>query len=212
MKAAIFANGEFTRSPFTDMTIDQANLIIAADGGANHCKLLNITPDVLVGDLDSVSSSTLAEYQQSGVPVKRFPEQKDATDLELALDYAVARGALEITILGCLGGRWDMSLANILLLSHSKYTKVSILLCAEKSRIQVLFPGKHTLIGNIGQRISLLPLGQECSGISLEGFQYPLVKAVIPLGSTLGVSNVICHQNPTVFITKGKLLCIFLDI
>ena len=94
-----------------------APLVIAADGGALKAELLGLRPDVVIGDLDSLSQGKLAELEATGAEVVRHPMDKDASDTELAVLEAVRRGATEIVIVAALGGlRFDHALANVLLL------------------------------------------------------------------------------------------------
>ncbi len=121
MLTLIFANGDLTEPPELPDLLARADLIIAADGGANSCRCLGIIPDVLIGDLDSIDPAILKDFQVKAVAIHRHPPRKDATDLELALDFAMAQGAREVWLFGGLGGRWDMSLANVLLAAREKY-------------------------------------------------------------------------------------------
>ncbi|MFW2367159.1 MAG: thiamine diphosphokinase, partial [Desulforhopalus sp.] len=93
MKVFIFANGDLGRPHLLTPFIDQSDLLIAADGGANHCFQLNITPDILLGDLDSIRPAVLNHYRKTEVAISKYPTEKDATDLEIALDLAQEKGA-----------------------------------------------------------------------------------------------------------------------
>jgi len=136
MNAIIFANGKLKKSQKLSDFLKSDPLIVAADGGANHCHRLNITPDILLGDLDSIEPEVLISCKEKGVEIQRYPTRKDATDLELALDLVLTRGAGSVRLLGALGGRWDMSLANITLASLKKYSSmhISFTLFADKWR------------------------------------------------------------------------------
>ncbi len=209
MITLIFANGNLDLSPHLDTLIKRASLLIAADGGAKHCARLDITPDILLGDLDSIDPALLATYKSKGIPIHRHPKRKDATDLELALDLAIQEGAPTIWLVSALGGRWDMSLANIMLAASDKYIYKDILLLGQDCSMQILHPGKvHTMTGLPGQKVSLLPLKSDIQGVTLIGFEYPLTHNTIPFGSTLGVSNIINKSQATVQHTEGVLLCV----
>jgi len=212
MSTVIFANGILDWEPDPADLVKDADLIIAADGGANHCRKLNITPDILIGDLDSIDPALLADYQRKDVPIHRHPRRKDATDLELALDLAVAKGARKIRLFGVLGGRWDMSMANILLTSADKYKKQQISLLSRDCCMRILHAEiDHLLSGAPGRKVSLVPLTSDAQGVSLTGFEYPLSDHTIPFGSSLGVSNVMTGSTATVRQQKGVLLCIILS-
>lgn len=216
MLTLIIANGSLHQSDKLTSLLQQADLIIAADGGANHCPQLGIRPDILLGDLDSIEPQLLAEYQKehSGQRVKivRHPRKKDATDLELGLDLAMSKGADSIYLVAALGGRWDMSLANIMLAASVKYQKMDISLLDKGCSMQILHPGKKHNPGSfIGQQISFLPLGGDVYGVNLSGFEYPLNNHTITFGSTLGISNVIANATPKVQLKEGVLLCVISD-
>ncbi len=209
MFAVIFANGTLDPSAELDSLINQAELVIAADGGASHCNRLGITPDILLGDLDSIDPPLLAAYQDKAIAIQRHPRHKDATDLELALDLAVEKGARTIRLIGALGGRWDMSLANIMLAASDKYKNQEILLSGQDCSMQILHPGKDcTLSGRPGQKVSLVPLKGDVHGVTLTGFAYPLTGQTILFGSSLGVSNIMHTDQATVQHREGILLCV----
>lgn len=211
MKTVIFANGDYSHSAATGAVVDRATLIIAADGGANHCSLNGIVPDIIIGDCDSIQPDLLSHYLQQDVTISRFPKEKDATDLELAIDYAVQQEAVTIDILGILGRRWDMSLSNILLCTQHKYSGKAITLYGEDCRIEILHPGVHTIKNRKEQRLSLLPIQGDALGVTLRGFEYSLSNATICFGSSLGVSNVITSEKATIEHTHGILLSIHQD-
>ena len=213
MLILIFANGEFATTPDLSDLLDRAGLIIAADGGANHCARLGIVPDILLGDLDSVETGLLQKLQAQGVAIHRHPPEKDATDLELALDLALDRGATAVWLVGALGGRWDMSLANIMLCALEKYRSLPITLVGADCRMHILRSGQPFTVHptHPGRKVSLLPLGGDIQGITLEGFQYPLRDASLPFGSSRGISNVLTEETGTVRLEQGVLLCICLE-
>lgn len=209
MIIAIFANGQLSEKDYLDPLIEQADCIIAADGGANHCNNLNIVPNVVIGDLDSIDPQTLKSIEDKGIPLHRYPERKNATDLELCLDFAIAQGAAKIHIFAALGGRWDMSLANIQLCASKKHKNTEITLYGEGCVINILHPGAvHTIPGPVGKRVSLLSLEQDAVGVTLTGFEYPLKNSTISFGSSRGVSNILKTEPATISLNHGTLLCI----
>lgn len=208
MLTIIFANGNLDPAPKLDALLKKADLIIAADGGANHCDLLGIKPDVLLGDLDSILPEILESYKTEGTVINHHPKRKDATDLELAFDLAVEKGSRSVWLVGALGGRWDMSLANIMLAASDKYKHLTISLLGRDCSMQVLHPGTHTIIGEPGQKVSIVPLKGDAQGITLSGFEYPLKNRSVPFGSSIGVSNIMEKDQGTVQFTQGVLLCV----
>jgi len=209
MMTLIFANGFFTAFTELPSLIEKADLIIAADGGAVHCAGLNIQPQVVLGDFDSIGSELLEKYEREGVEICRHPVHKDATDLELALDLAGEKGAQQVYLLGALGGRWDMSMANIMLAAQEKYRNIDVLLVGGGCRMRILHPGREHIVSHRdGIMVSLLPLGGDADGVTLTGFRYPLADYTIRFGSSRGVSNLLESESSSICLRNGVLLCI----
>ena len=209
MKVVIIANGELPEHLLLTSPINQSDLLIAADGGANYCYTLGLIPDILVGDLDSIDPAILVQYKAKKIEICRHPVKKNATDLELAMDLAKARGAKKIHLIGVLGGRWDMSLGNILLAASFKYKTIKLSLTGPDCLMHIFHPNKlHQLTDAAGRRVSLLPINGDVHGVSLCGFAYTLANHTIIAGSSLGTSNIIQGEEATVRLEEGTLLCV----
>jgi thiamine pyrophosphokinase len=209
MRAVIFANGIIKHLPEAGAVVMPDDLLIAADGGASHLKAMGILPGVLIGDLDSIHSDDLNELRTAGAEIIQHPSGKDQTDLELALELAVDRGAEEIVVFGALGARWDMSIANILLLTLPEFSGVKLKFIEGNQEITLLRGGEEfTLNGKKGDTLSLTALDKEVKGITLSGLEYPLKDGILRLGSTRGISNVLVENTATVYLKKGLLLCV----
>ena len=207
MNVVIFANGELTAVDKAAELAGKADLIIAVDGGANHCRALEITPQILLGDLDSIAPDLLHSYEQNNVTIHRYAADKDKTDLELALDLAVAKQATRITILAALGGRWDMSFANLHLLAAPQYAGVEILLMEPGTTIGTCRGGEDRFFTfPPGTTISLLPISDHVTGVTLSGFKYPLTNETLSSSSSRGVSNVLTEETGHLMVTSGVLL------
>lgn len=206
MKAVIFANGTIDNS---DSAISGNDLIIAADGGTQHCLSLGITPDVVIGDLDSLTADNINELQIANVEIIRYPAKKDQTDLELALKLAIDRGADEIVVFGAMGGRWDMSIANILLPAEQNLSNATIRIIDGHHEIMLLRAGKEMIFhGKKGDIFSLIPLGRDALGITTIGLEYPMKDDLLRLGSSRGISNLFIENSATVSLKQGLLLCV----
>ncbi len=200
MRTIIFANGRLNHPPI----LQSDDWIIAADGGARHCLELGIHPAVVIGDLDSLSDTDLAALRLDQAQIIQFPRQKDYTDLELALDYALKQGAGEIIILGGLGERWDHTLANLLL--PAAFAPARIRLVDDKQEIGFIHSGEQVQIhGRQGDTISLIPLSKEASGVSTQHLEYPLNNESLHFGSTRGVSNALLSECGHVSLHEGLL-------
>ncbi len=205
MLALVFANGLFNPPdplPATD-------LLIAADGGALHCQSLGLTPDVVIGDFDSLSEDDLENLSAQGTRLIRYPTHKDATDLELAVRYAQEAGADAILILGGLGARWDQTLANLLLPALVDFKQTRIRFLDGRQEIGLLRGGETlTIQGRKGDTVSLVPVGGAAHNITTQGLEYPLHRENLLLGSTRGVSNVLLIEPASVSLEDGLLLCV----
>jgi len=213
LRAIIFANGVLNNIRDVRDIILPDDLIIAADGGTAHCLALGIKPSIVVGDLDSLNPDYLKSLQTSGTEIISYPANKDQTDLELALQKAVELGCDEILVLGALGARWDMTIANLLLPALSDFSKVTIRLIDGHQEIFLLRgEGELTFKGKKGDMVSLVPLGKDAEGVTLRGLEYPLKDDVLKFGATRGISNVLINDTATVYLKKGLLLCIHTQV
>jgi len=208
LRAVIFANGILNAPRQILAALQAGDTVIAADGGARHCRALGVTPAVVIGDFDSLTADELAQLEREGAQVVRYPERKDFTDLELALQHAVAGGADEILVFGALGARWDQTLANLLLPAAPGMEKVCIRLLDGPQEIALLRAGEtHTLTGQAGDTVSLVPLGGHAHGITTDGLEYSLSDGTLYFGATRGISNVLLGEQATVRLEDGLLLC-----
>jgi thiamine pyrophosphokinase len=187
--------------------LPEADLILAADGGAKHCRALGIWPQMLIGDLDSLEPALRAELAGRRVQLISHPARKDETDFELALLHARQAGAEAVSVLGGLGRRWDHSLANLTLAAAERFAGLHITFLHGSQRLLAL-RGQATLEATPGSRVSLIPLGQDARGVTTRGLEYPLMDETLPFGSSRGVSNVVTSENPSVEIAAGVLLCV----
>ena len=207
VRAIIFANGLMADWPEKLDIAPDEDLIIAADGGLKHCSGRGIVPHLVVGDMDSVDPNELAALEKNGVAVKRFPTRKDETDLWLAVRAARDREVDEIIILGALGGRWDMTFSNVLLLASPELKQIETRILDGNQELFVLQGGQAArLFGNKGDLLSLMPLTAVVRGLTLTGFEYPLDDATLELGTTRGISNVFVEDVCRIELSRGKLL------
>lgn len=210
MRAIVVAGGSTDPSD-ADLLTD-ADLVIAADGGAAWLRSVGRTPDRLVGDLDSVAASLVAELERAGVPVERHPADKDASDLELALEAVVAAGAGDVTILGALGGsRIDHQLANLLLLADPAWDERGVALRVVRGPVTVRAlrgPGELAIQSPPGSGVTLLPVAGDALGVTSAGLGYPLRSDSLPLGRARGLSNVVTASRASVRLEFGTLLII----
>src|ERR1700733_10082718 len=115
-RVAIIFTAPISTPDFVKEKIKEYPVLIAADGGANHCYEMGLRPDLIIGDFDSTLPHVLEAF--SAIPQKRFPRDKDKTDLELALEAVYHPHIEKITVFGALGGRTDHTVGNLILLSR----------------------------------------------------------------------------------------------
>ena len=181
--------------------------LICADGGARAALALGLTPEVVVGDLDSLDETMQARLKAMGCRFVVYPAAKDWTDLELALKLAVQEGAAEIVILGALGGRLDQELANILLLLLPELRDIPTRIADERQEVFVM-RDQAEIVGQLGDVVSLIPLGGDVEGIVTEGLLYPLRDEPLLSGPARGVSNVMTEPVARVSLRSGALLIV----
>ena len=207
MRAIIFANGEY-RDPLRPPVFLDDVLVIAADGGSRHCQTLKVTPNILIGDLDSTDPDLVASWEETGVEVIRHPADKDQTDLELALLLAQERGAKEAWVYGAVGGRLDMTFGNLTLLAHPLLKIPTTLICGNEE-VHLLRPGDSLeLDGEPGETLSLLPLQPGGSRVSTQGLQYPLDNEKLEFGLTRGISNRLTYPKAKINLETGLMAVI----
>ena len=183
--------------------IPDADLVIAADGGHALARALDRPVDLLVGDLDSEASAP------EGVEVHLHPADKDATDLELALEVAVSRDPSRIVVVGGSGGRIDHELAVAAVVASTRWSEVDeIDWLSGRGRAHVVRRHRR-LHGDVGATLTLLAMGGPATGVSTRGLHWELSGAILLPGSSLGVSNYLESPVIDVAVDTGTLLAVF---
>ena len=186
----------------------RADVVIAADGGANRLATAGRRPDLVVGDMDTLPAETQRDLERAGVKLERHPTEKEQTDAELALDAAVKRGADEIVVAGAFGGpRLDHLVGNLLLLAHEDFAAIDVALVTERATFRSLLgPGILELEGAPGDWVTLEPLSEVARGVATDGLRYPLRHEELVRGSSRGVSNELTDRRGSVEVGDGLLL------
>ena len=184
--------------------------VIAADSGLDHATALGLSVDALVGDLDSATAPAVRAAEAAGVRIERHPVDKEATDLELALDYARAIGARRVTVVSGGGGaRLDHHLAELVLLAATRYAPLRLDARIGSARAVPVHAGDGvSLTGAPGAVLTLIALGGAARGITTGGLRWPLRAETLEPGSTSGVSNQIVSGPVSVELTGGSLLVV----
>lgn len=208
MKVVVVASGELDASDAA--WLEDADLVIAADGGANSLDRLGVRPNLLVGDLDSIDLLLLDRLEAGGTRVERHPIDKEASDTELAVAAAFDAGAGAVVVLGAMGGaRIDHEIANLLLLADASLAGRDIRVVRGGTQVRPLHAGERIgLAGEVGDLVTLLPVGGAAGGVTTEGLRWPLVAATLEMGRSRGLSNEVIAAPASVQISNGTLLVV----
>jgi thiamine pyrophosphokinase len=189
----IFANGDLPDISKARTILKDDDYIICADGGTRHTSALDIRPDLVIGDMDSTDKGYLQKLQSDGVLIELFPQDKNETDLELAIQRAIELAPKEITIVAGLGGRIDQTLANITLLSNLQHST---------------FDSQVEVHGRSGDVVSLIPWQGPVHGIQTENLKWHLDKETLLPENTRGISNEMTADVASIKISSGVLLIV----
>lgn len=181
--------------------------VVAADTGIELALDLGLHVDLAVGDLDSVAADALARATGAGATVERHPPDKEATDLELALDAAMRYRPDRLVVVGGHGGRLDHFLANTLLLASPAYAGPELVALMGPARVTVV-RDRARLTGEPGDLVTLVPLHGSARGVSTDGLLYPLDGEELSAGSTRGVSNELARREASVRVAHGVVLAV----
>ena len=198
MRALIYTGGVIHPSNITEHPKGD-DLCIAADSGYRNALALGVTPDIVLGDFDSLGDCKIPEATER----LQVPAEKDFTDTQLAVDTAIKRGATEIVIIGGLSGRLDHTLSNLAILEDLYQKKIHAVITDGQNRVRYL-NATSTLIPRSGFRyLSLLALTERVKGVSIEGCKYPLKNATLERSFQYAVSNEITGNCALVSVRKG---------
>jgi len=201
----VIANGAMDDYDYFKQVLIKADYIIAADGGLKHLDKMDVSPTLMLGDFDSIESIAYYKERFPEAEVKTFEIRKDYTDSELAVRIAIDYKPSKVTLLGVTGSRLDHTMANVTLLKLIYDAGIEGLIVNEHNTVRYS-EASMKLGGEIGTNMSIVPLSEEVSGITLSGFEYPLFEATLAFGSTTGISNVFAEEQAEVKIRSGRML------
>jgi thiamine pyrophosphokinase len=187
--------------------LPDARAVVAADGGLERAQALRLRVDAVVGDFDSVDGAAVEAARAAGARVERHPEDKDATDLELALGEALSYAPRRVLVVGGGDGRLDHLLGAVLALASPRLAEVEVDAVLGPARLHVV-RAERTLTGEEGELVSLLPVGGPAEGVVTSGLRYPLAGETLEPGSSRGVSNVFAAREARISLERGVLLAI----
>jgi thiamine pyrophosphokinase len=208
LKAVVIAHGDV--DPRDRELLEGADLVVAADGGTLALERWRVVPHAIVGDLDSLGLERARAYEARGVKVVAFSPEKDESDLELAIAFAIKSGADDILLLGIFGGeRFDHELANTLLLANDAYRGRGLRAVRGKVGVRALHGGERIeLAAGPGDGVTLLAVRGDAEGVRTHGLRYALAGETLRFGAARGLSNVVMSRPASVTCDRGVLLVI----
>jgi thiamine pyrophosphokinase len=203
----IFTNGNLPDLNKARDLLLPDDFIICADGGTRHALDLNLTPNLVIGDMDSIENEQWQRLKALGVAVELFPRDKNETDLELAINHAIELEPREIVIVAALGGRLDQTIGNIALLTDLQLATFSVRL--DDGVEEMFFCRNQVQVhGRSGDIVSLIPWGNPVRGVLTQGLKWKLDHETLYPEKTRGISNEMLSELATIKISSGNLLVI----
>ena len=204
---ALVGASDFNAAYFAERAACGAfDAVIAVDGGFASLEAAGCVPDLALGDFDSLG------FVPEGVPVKLFPAEKDASDMELALEEALTCGAGTVEVYGALGGRLDHTLANLSLLASFAERGLDVVAVGERERIALLVgPGELLIEAADGGIVSVFSLTDASTGVVEEGLKYELDGATLTNRTSWGLSNELVGTAARISVESGTL-AVFLPL
>ncbi len=201
MNSALILTAHVDNPEQISIDFSRFDTVICADGGLLVADRLGLTPDILIGDFDSVEQPKERE-------VIKLPAEKDMTDSEAAIDLAVSQGYDHIVVLGGLGGRFDHTMGNIGILSKYCGKLSHLALTDGQNYVFMASPGRVTIPRGDYTYLGVISYGGAAKSVTLKGVKYPLTDYLLSDSTTLGVSNEIIEETAEISFTEGKLLLI----
>ena len=205
----MIAGGEAPPDDWLAELLGQARWIVCADSGWLACRRAGFLPHLLVGDLDSLDAEVVAELPELELGVRRYPTDKDFSDLHLALEELAQHWQGPVDIVAALGGRLDHALFNLCaVLFLARSLGLQARLVDPTTAVYPLGPEGLELAHHLGWNCSILPLTSSLEGVVLSGFLYPLEGETLARLETRGLSNRVDQAVASISIEEGEGLVI----
>lgn len=204
MSSLIMSNGEYGDPSWYDSQKLNFQHILCTDGAAAKARELDIIPDAIIGDMDSIHADDLLFMKQHGVKLYLHPSEKDFTDTFLALELAKKNQWNDITVWGGTGGRLDHTLANLYSVVSFARNGMRLLFDAPDLSIYMI-RDRLVINGQIGDTVSIFPMSERAASVNLAGFKYPLEDAILKPELPIGISNVLLEKEGCISIESGVL-------
>ena len=204
-RIVIFSGGNLAKWALMEIQLD--DFIIGVDRGALFLVTNEVKPDLCVGDFDSVSPEEFSLIKDSCKNIAEYDQNKDYTDTELAFNFALEKRPMEILMLGVTGTRFDHSFANIQLLYKGLKENIKCRIIDKNNEIQIINKPIAVTKGEY-THVSLLPFSLQVTGVTLEGFKYPLFDKTLCVGESIGISNILEDELGKISLDSGALIVI----
>jgi len=198
-RCVIFCAGPLGKADYQPAAGD---VVLCADGGWHHAAALGVRPDLLLGDMDSISDLP------QDIPMRRLPPEKDDTDTMLAIREGLARGCDDFLLLGALGGRLDHTFANLQALCFAAAEGATAEAQGQGQTARLLLPGHHRIPRKEGVYLSLFALSDRVEGITLRGVKYKVENFTLSRSLPMGVSNEFAAAEAEISFAAGQMLMI----
>lgn len=199
-RCIIVGAGEFHEKTWN---YEKEDYLIAADGGFEHLRRMGITPDLLIGDMDSIEQ----ECFDTDVKIKRLPREKDDTDMLAAIKEGLELGCTDFEIFGALGGeRIDHSIANIQCLLYLYNHGARGILYGAYDRIELLCNNKVHYPATMKGMLSVFAFSGDAKGVTEQGLKYSILDATVKMEFPIGISNEFIGQESMIKVEDGMLL------
>lgn len=209
MNTLIVTGGEINKNFLKKhLKINKYDIIIAVDKGLETLDILNINPNYVVGDFDSIDKTILRKYENTQIEIIKLNPEKDLTDTHSAINLAIGLKSKKIIIIGAIGTRLDHTIANIHILKLAIDKGINIKIINETNEITLINNSIKIYKDQNYKYISLIPLTTTVENIALKGFKYPLTKRTLYIGDSLGISNEQLQQEGEIQLEKGILILI----
>lgn len=193
------------------VSVAEDDLVIAVDGGLNYCSVLEVEPDIILGDFDSVGvqqKEALLELQKQ-IPdrVIVLKPEKDDTDMLAALKLGLEFGYINFQIYAATGGRLEHTIANIQCLLYLKNRDAAGYLMDGNGMIFVMQNEEVRLRNTLEGYLSIFALGKYAKGVTIKGMKYELEQDTLTNDFPIGISNEFIGEEAVIRVEDGELVC-----
>lgn len=203
LKRCVIIGGGDCSTEILQNNIASSDFVICADSGYDIAAMCNITPNLLIGDFDSIS------VVPDDVEKITLPIEKDITDSVAAFNEGIRRGYKSFLLLGGTGGRFEHTISNISLMADASKNGITFEIVDEKHIFRCVTNSSVIIKGKPNQQISVFAYGDNAIGVTEKGFHYPLENYTLsPFNGALGTSNDITGEYGEISVKSGTLLII----